>query len=86
MNKQKTNKKKTPKVMPDVTEYIRLYTEKNHPLREIAKHFKVSVSTIYNAMTTAGFSEFRAKSSRCSNKRMSMEQQAIALFHVEAYE
>jgi transposase len=86
MNKQKTNKKKTSKVMPDVTEYIRLYKEENYPLREVAKHFKVSVSTIYNAMTTAGFSEFRAKSSRCSNKRMSMEQQAITLFHVEAYE
>jgi len=85
MKKQKADKKKsprakTPKVMPDVTECIRLYKEKNYPLREIAKHFKVSVSTIYNAMTTAGFSGFRAKSSRCSNKRMSMEQQAIALY------
>ncbi len=80
MRKQKVESKKTSKVMPDVTEYIRLYTEENYPLREIAKHFKVSVSTIYNAMTTAGFSGFRAKSSRCSNKRMSMEQQAIALF------
>ncbi|MCY7333587.1 MAG: hypothetical protein LH649_13245 [Pseudanabaena sp. CAN_BIN31] len=60
-----------------VKEYIRLYKEEDYPLREVAKHFKVSVSTIYNAMITAGFSEFRAKSSRCSNKRMSMEQQAI---------
>jgi transposase len=76
MNKQQTNKK-TPKVMPDVTECIRLYKEENYPLREVAKHFKVSVSTIYNAMTTAEFSEFRAKSSRCSHTRMSMEQQAI---------
>ena len=80
MKKQKADKKKSPKakktskVMPDVTEYIRLYKEENYPLREVAKHFKVSVSTIYNAMTTAGFSEFRAKSSRCSNKRMSIEQ------------
>ena len=86
MNKQQTNKKKTSKVMPDVTECIRLYKEENYSLREVAKHFKVSVSTIYNAMTTAGFSEFRAKSSRCSHTRISMEQQAIALFHVEAYE
>ena len=65
-----------------VTKYIRLYKEENYPLREVAKHFKVSVSTIYNAM----IKEFRAKTSRCNNKRMSMEQQAIALFHVEAYE
>ena len=82
MKKQKADKKKsleekTSKVMPDVSEYIRLYKEENYPLREVAKHFKVSVSRIYNAMTTAGFSEFRAKSSRCNNKRMSMEQQAI---------
>jgi predicted DNA-binding protein YlxM (UPF0122 family) len=85
MKKQKADKKKspkakTPKVMPDVTEYIRLYKEENYPLREVAKHFKVSVSTIYNAMTAAGFKDFRAKSSRCNNKRMSMEQQAIALY------
>jgi transposase len=92
MKNQTTNKKKTPKekksskVMPDVIEYIRLYSEENYPLREVARHFKVSVSTIYNAMTTAGFSGFRSKSSRCSHTRMSMEQQAIALFHVEAYE
>ena len=86
MKKQKVESTKTPKVMPEVTEYIRLYKEENYSLREVAKHFKVSVSTIYNAMTTAGFSEFRAKSSRCSHTRMSMEQQAIALFHVEAYE
>jgi len=72
--------------MPNLTECIRLYKEENYPLRDIAKHFNVSVSTIYNAMTTAGFSGFRAKSSRCSHKRMSMEQQSIALFHVEAYE
>jgi len=72
--KGKTSKVKISKAMPDVTEYIRLYKEENYPLREVAKHFKVSVSTIYNAMTTAGFSGFRAKSSRCSNKRMSMEQ------------
>jgi len=78
MKKQKVEK--TLQVMSEVTEYIRLYKEENYPLREVAKHFKVSVSTIYNAMTTAGFSEFRAKSSRCSNKRMSMEQQAIALY------
>ncbi len=77
MNKQKTDEKKTSKVMPDVTEYIRLYKEENYPLREVAKHFKVSVSTIYNAMIAVGFKEFRAKTSRCNNKRMSMEQQAI---------
>jgi len=47
MNKQQKNKKKTSKVMPDVTECIRLYTEENYPLREVAKHFKVSVSTIF---------------------------------------
>ena len=68
MNKQQTNKKKTSKVMPDVTECIRLYKEENYPLREIAKHFKVSVLGIYNGINTAGFSKFKAKSSRCSHK------------------
>ena len=79
-DKKKSSKAKTPKVMSDIAEYIRLYSEENYPLREVAKHFKVSVSTIYNAMIAVGFKEFRAKTSRCNNKRMSMEQQAIALY------
>ncbi len=80
MKKQKIDKKKTLQEMSDIAEYIRLYSEENYPLREVAKHFKVSVSTIYNAMIAVGFKEFRAKTSRCNNKRMSMEQQAIALY------
>ncbi len=59
-----------------VKEYIRLYTEANYPIRDIAKQCKTSVSTVYNAMVAAGF---RSKHSRTSHTRMSMEQQAIAL-------
>jgi hypothetical protein len=63
-----------------VKEYIRLYTEANYPIRDIAKQCKTSVSTVYNAMVAAGFKEFRPRHSRASHTRMSMEQQAIALF------
>lgn len=63
-----------------VKEYIRLYTEANYPIRDIAKQCKTSVSTVYNAMVAAGFTEFRSKHSRTSHTRMSMEQQAIALY------
>jgi len=77
MSKQKVNEK-IPKVMSDVSEYIRLYTEANYPIRNIAKQCKTSVSTVYNAMVAAGFTEFRSKHSRASHTRMSMEQQAIA--------
>ncbi len=63
-----------------VKEYIRLYTETNYPIRDIAKQCKTSVSTVYNAMVAAGFTEFRSKHSRASHTRMSMEQQAIALY------
>jgi transposase-like protein len=80
-DKQKTPKgKKTPRVMPDVSEYIELYREKNYPIRDIATHFKVSVSTVYNAMLASGFNEFRPKHSRVSHTRMSKEEQAIALY------
>ena len=41
--------------------------KEKYPLQDIAKHFKVLVSKIYNAITAAGFSEFRAKSSRFSH-------------------
>ncbi len=44
-----------------VKEYIRLYTEANYPIRDIAKQCKTSVSTVYNAMVAAGFTEFRSK-------------------------
>ena len=60
-----------------VKEYIRLYTEANYPIRDIAKQCKTSVSTVYNAMVAAGFKEFRPRHSRASHTRMSMEQQAI---------
>ena len=50
-----------------VKEYIRLYTEANYPIRDIAKQCKTSVSTVYNAMVAAGFTEFRSKHSRTSN-------------------
>ena len=63
-----------------VKEYIRLYTEGNYPIRDIAKQCKTSVSTVYNGMVAAGFTEFRSKHSRASHTRMSMEQQAIALY------
>jgi predicted DNA-binding protein YlxM (UPF0122 family) len=43
-----------------VKEYIRLYTEANYPIRDIAKQCKTSVSTVYNAMVAAGFTEFRS--------------------------
>ncbi|MDX2256525.1 MAG: hypothetical protein NW214_13505 [Pseudanabaenaceae cyanobacterium bins.39] len=66
--------------MPDVSEYIRLYKEQNYPIRDIAKHFQVAISTVYNAMVAAGFSEFRPKHSRLSHTRMSKEEQAIALY------
>jgi transposase-like protein len=78
--KQKSPKVKTPRVMPDVSEYIRFYKEENYPIRDIAKHFKVSISTVYNAMVASGFSEFRPKHSRLSHTRMSKEEQAIALY------
>ena len=79
-SKAKTGKVKTPKVMPDVSEYIRLYKEQNYPIRDIAKHFQVAISTVYNAMVAAGFNEFRPKHSRLSHSRMSKEEQAIALY------
>ena len=78
MSKQKIDKKKPSRVMPDVSEYIRLYKEQNYPIRDIAKHFQVAISTVYNAMVAAGFSEFRPKHSRLSHSRMSKEEQAIA--------
>jgi transposase len=78
--KTKTSKVKTPRVMPDVSEYIRLYKESNYPIRDIAKQFQVSVSTVYNAMIASGFSEFRPKHARMSHTRMSKEEQAIALY------
>ena len=78
--KTKRKRKNSPEMAPQVAEYIRLYTEENYPLRDIANQFKVGASTIYNAMVAAGFTEFRARSSRTSHTRMSMEQQAIALY------
>jgi transposase len=85
MKKQNADKKKSPKarssrVMPDVSEYINLYKEKNYPIRDIATHFQVSVSTVYHAMVAAGFKEFRPKHARLSHTRMSKEEQAIALY------
>ena len=62
----------------DGDSYIRLYTEANYPIWDIAKQCKTSVSTLYKAMVAAGFTEFRSKHSRASLTRMSMEQQAIA--------
>jgi len=79
MSKQKLDSKNSPEIAPQAAEYIRLYTEENYPLRDIANQFKVGASTVYNAMVSAGFKEFRARSSRTSHTRMSMEQQAIAL-------
>jgi hypothetical protein len=61
-----------------IKEYIQLCTEANYPIRDIAKQYKTSVSTVYNAMVAAGFKEFRPRHSRASHTRMSMEQQAIA--------
>ena len=52
--------------------YIRLYTEANYPIRDIAKQYRTSVSTVYNAMVAAGFTEFRSKHSRTSHTRMSI--------------
>lgn len=78
--KTKTSKVKASRVMPDVSEYIRLYKESNYPIRDIAKHYQVSVSTVYNAMIVSGFSEFRPKHARLSHTRMSKEEQAIALY------
>ena len=90
MQKQKAGRKKSPKantpkgkssrVMHDVSEYINLYKEKNYPIRDIATHFQVSISTVYNAMVASGFSEFRPKHARMSHTRMSKEEQAIALY------
>ena len=80
MSKQNSDSKKVLKVIPDVAEYIRLYTEANYPIRDIAKQCQTSVSTVYNAMVAAGFKEFRPRHSRASHTRMSMEQQAIALY------
>ena len=82
MSKQKLDSKRkhNPETTSQASEYIRLYTEENYPLREIANQFKVGVSTGYNSMVSAGFTEFRARSSRTSHTRMSMEQQAIALY------
>lgn len=78
--KAKTSKARIPRVMPDVSEYIRLYQEQNYPIRDIAIHFQVSVSTVYHAMVASGFSEFRPKHARMSHTRMSKEEQAIALY------
>lgn len=78
--KAKTSKARIPRVMPDVSEYIRLYQEQNYPIRDIATHFQVSVSTVYHAMVASGFSEFRPKHARMSHTRMSKEEQAIALY------
>ena len=75
---------KSSSISPQVAEYIRLYTEANYPIRDIAKQCQTSVSTVYNAMVAAGFIEFRSKHSRTSHTRMSMEQQAIALQPIEA--
>ncbi len=47
-----------------VKEYIKLYTEANYPIRDIAKQCKTSVSTVYNAMVAAGFKEFRQRNGR----------------------
>lgn len=80
MDKSKVDKKKSQKVTLDVSEYIRLYTEANYPIRDIANHYQVSVSTVYNAMVAAGFNEFRPKHSRMSHTRMSKEEKAIALY------
>ncbi|MFN9816467.1 MAG: hypothetical protein ACK56Y_00380 [Pseudanabaena sp.] len=78
--KAKTSKVKTPKVMPDVSEYIQLYKEKHYAIREIAQHFQVAISTVYNAMVASGFNEFRPKNARKNHTRMSKEEQAIALY------
>ena len=78
--KTKRKRKNSPEMAPQVAEYIRLYTEENYPLRDIANQFKVGASTIYNAMVAAGFTEFRPRHSRSSHTKMSMEQQAIALY------
>jgi hypothetical protein len=60
-----------------VKEYIRLYTEANYPIRDIAKQCQKSVSTVYNAMVAAGFTEFRSKHSRSSHTRMSKATERI---------
>ncbi len=78
MNNQNLDNQKSSSISPQVSEYIRLYTEANYPIRDIAKQCKTSVSTVYNAMVAAGFTEFRPRHSRASHTRMSMEQQAIA--------
>ncbi|ELS34755.1 MULTISPECIES: hypothetical protein [Pseudanabaena] len=78
--KAKTSKARIPRVMPDVSEYIKLYKEQNYPIRDIATHYQVSVSTVYHAMVASGFSEFRPKHARMSHTRMSKEEQAIALY------
>ncbi|MEA5487156.1 helix-turn-helix domain-containing protein, partial [Pseudanabaena sp. CCNP1317] len=80
MNNQNLDNQKSSSISPQVAEYIRLYTEANYPIRDIAKQCKTSVSTVYNAMVAAGFKEFRPRHSRASHTRMSMEQQAIALY------
>jgi predicted DNA-binding protein YlxM (UPF0122 family) len=36
-----------------VKEYIRLYTEVNYPIRDIAKQCKTSFSTVYNAIVAS---------------------------------
>ena len=80
MSNQKPENNHISSISPQVAEYIRLYTEANYPIRDIAKQCQTSVSTVYNAMVSAGFKEFRPRHSRASHTRMSMEQQAIALY------
>ena len=66
--------------MPDVSEYIRLYVDKNYSIRDIANHLHVSTSTVYNAMVESGFNEFRPRHEKLNYSRMSKEEQAIALY------
>jgi transposase-like protein/predicted DNA-binding protein (UPF0251 family) len=80
VNKKKSSKVKAPRCMPDVSEYINLYVDKNYSIRDIANHYQVSTSTVYNAMLESGFNEFRPRHIKLNHLRMSKEEQAIALY------